>query len=205
MRFASSLPDGRRRGAQAASGRGGGSGVGGASSRLARAPGRDLVVGGRSGVSTRVELGHAALTVAVAAHVLGLVIGLGAVVLVDWYGVAWMAGLRDLSECLRLAQAAHPLIWLGLGLLLVSGIGLSPDLGSTVTWLKQGLVLVLLNNGVALGAQSRRLRTVATATSLQTLPPALRVQLVTSVTVSQVSWWGAVVLGFITAGARSGG
>jgi hypothetical protein len=156
-------------------------------------------------VSTRVELGHAALTAAVAAQVLGLVIGLGAVVLVDWYGVAWMAGLRDLSECLRLAQAAHALIWLGLGLLLVSGIGLSPDLGSTVTWLKQGLVLVLLNKGVALGAQSRRLRTVATATSLQTLPLALRVQLVTSVTVSQVSWWGAVVLGFITAGARSGG
>jgi hypothetical protein len=156
-------------------------------------------------VSTRVELGHAALTVAVAAHVLGLVIGLGAVVLVDWYGLAWMAGLRGLSECLRLAQATHRLIWLGLGLLLVSGIGLSPDLGSTVTWLKQGLVLVLLNNGVALGAQSRRLRTVATATSLQTLPLALRVQLVTSVTVSQVSWWGAVVLGFITAGARSGG
>jgi hypothetical protein len=156
-------------------------------------------------VSTRVALGHAALTVAVAVHVLGLVIGLGAVVLLDWYGLAWLAGLRGLSECLRLAQAAHPLIWFGLGLLLVSGIGLSPDLGSAVVWLKQGLVLVLLNNGVALRAQSRRLKTVSTATSLQALPRALRAQLLASVTVSQVSWWGAVVLGFITSGTRTGG
>lgn len=153
--------------------------------------------------STRVELGHAALTVAVAVHVMGLVIGLGAVLLVDWYGLAWMAGLRTLSECLRLAQAAHPLIWLGLGLLLASGIGLAPDLGSAVVWIKQGLVLVLLNNGVALRAQSRRLRTVSTAGGLRALPRALRAQLVTSVAVSQVSWWGAVVVGFITAGTRS--
>ena len=50
-------------------------------------------------------------------------ISLGAVLLVDWYGLVWMAGLRTLSECLRLAQAAHPLIWLGLGLLLASGSG----------------------------------------------------------------------------------
>jgi sulfur transfer complex TusBCD TusB component (DsrH family) len=154
-------------------------------------------------VSTRVELGHAALTVAVAVHVMGLVLGLGAVVLVDWYGLAWMAGLRSLRECLRLAQAAHPLIWFGLGLLLVSGIGLAADLGSMVAWLKQGLVLVLLNNGVALRAQSRRLKSVSTATSLRALPPAVRAQLIASVAVSQVSWWGAVVIGFITAGIRS--
>jgi hypothetical protein len=155
-------------------------------------------------VSTRVELGHAALTVAVAVHVMGLVVGLGAVLLVDWYGLVWMAGLRTLSECLRLAQAAHPLIWFGLVLLLASGIGLAPDLGSTIVWVKQALVLVLLNNGVALRAQSRRLRTVSTADGLRALPRALRAQLVTSVAVSQLSWWGAAVLGFVTAATRSG-
>ena len=86
-----------------------------------------LLWAGVLGSSTRVELGHAAVTVALAVHVMGLVIGLGAVLLVDWYGLVWMAGLRTLSECLRLAQAAHPLIWLGSGLLLASGIGLAPD------------------------------------------------------------------------------
>jgi hypothetical protein len=90
-----------------------------------------------------------------------------------------------------------------LGLLLVSGIGLAPDLGSAVAWIKQALVLVLLNNGVALRAQSRRLRAVSTAVSLRALPRALRAQLVASVVVSQVSRWGAAVLGFITAGTRS--
>ena len=135
--------------------------------------------------STRVELGHTAFTVAVAVHVMGLVIGLGAVLLVDWYGLVWMAGLRTLSECLRLAQAAHPLIWFGLGLLLASGVGLAPDLGSTVAWIKQVLVLVLLNNGVALRAQSRRLRTVSTAEGLSGLPHGVKAQLVTAVAVSQ--------------------
>ena len=72
-----------------------------------------------------------------------------------------------------------------------------------VVRIKQVLVLVLLNNGVALRAQSRRLRTVSTAPGLRALPRALRAQLVTSVAVSQVSWWGAVIVGFITAGTRS--
>jgi hypothetical protein len=162
-----------------------------------------LLWAGALAASTRLELGHAALTVTVALHVLGLVIGLGAVLLVDWYGLVWMAGLRTLSECLRLAQAAHPLIWFGLGLLLVSGIGLAPDLGSTVAWVKQGLVLVLLNNGVALRAQLRRLGSVSTAPRLGALPHALRVQLVTSVAVSQASWWGAAIVGVITAHRRT--
>ena len=46
-----------------------------------------LLWAGVLGVSTRVELGHAALTVAVAVHVMGLVIGLG-----DsswWTGTGW--------------------------------------------------------------------------------------------------------------------
>jgi hypothetical protein len=64
-------------------------------------------------------------------------------------------------------------------------------------------VLLLLNNGVALRAQSRRLRTVSTAPSLRALPRVLRAQLIASVAVSQVSWWGAVVVGFLSAGARS--
>ena len=46
--------------------------------------------------STRVELGHAALTVVVAVHLMGLVIRLGAVLFVDWYGLVSMAGLRTL-------------------------------------------------------------------------------------------------------------
>ena len=153
--------------------------------------------------STRVDLGHAAFTVAVAVHVVGLVIGLGAVLLVDWYGLVWMAGLRTLSECLRLAQAAHPLIWFGMGLLLVSGVGLAPDLGSPLAWAKQVLVLVLLNNGVALRAQSRRLRSVSAARRLGELPRAVRAQLIAAVAVSQVAWWGAAVVGFVTAGTHS--
>src|SRR4051812_21246249 len=125
-----------------------------------------LLWAGALGASTRVVLDRGAFTVAVALHVLGLVVGFGAVLLVDWYGLAWMAGLRTLPECLRLAQAAHPLIWLGLGVMLVSGVGLAPDLGSATAWTKQVLVLVLLNNGVAVRAQTRRLRSASAARNL---------------------------------------
>jgi hypothetical protein len=154
-------------------------------------------------LSTRVALDHRLVTVMLVVHVIGLVIGLGAVLLVDWYGLVWMAGLRSLSECLRLAQAAHPLIWLGLILLLASGVGLTPDVGSPATWIKQVLVLTLLNNGVALRTHARRLSQVSTARNLRALPRTVRVQLLSTVAVSQAAWWGAAVLGFISASARS--
>lgn len=66
-------------------------------------------------------------------HLLGAVIAFGAVLLVDWYGLVWISGLRTFRETLRVSEAAFPLVWLGLILLLVSGVFLAPDLGAPLT------------------------------------------------------------------------
>jgi hypothetical protein len=162
-----------------------------------------LLWAGVLAVSTRVELGHAALTVAVAVHVMALVIGLGAVLLVDWYGLVWMAGLRPLrASAAGTGDASAHLARLGPTAGIAHRVGPGPGKHGRLD--QAGSGVVLLNNGVALRAQSRRLRTVSTAAGLRALPRALRAQLVSSVAVWQVSWWGAVVFGFITDGTRSG-
>lgn len=43
---------------------------------------------------------------AVDAHILALVLGFGAVMVVDWYGLLWLLGRRGLHESTRLAAAA---------------------------------------------------------------------------------------------------
>lgn len=141
--------------------------------------------------------------VAVGLHLLGLAVALGAVLLVDWHGLVWLAGLRTFRETLRVGEAAHPLVWFGLVLLVASGAFLDPDLGSGWTWLKQVAILALLNNGVyarRLGADLTRLP--ARLRSLDELPAGLRRRLVACLVISQTSWWVAAVVGYCTSVGR---
>ncbi|ACQ79207.1 transposase IS3/IS911 family protein [Beutenbergia cavernae DSM 12333] len=133
------------------------------------------------------------------AHALFLVVGLGAVVALDWHGLLWLVGRRDLGETLRLADAVTPLIWIGVGGLMVSGSLLGPDLSSPMTWAKLVLVLVVALNGVL---------TPATAAQLRALPPSVRPlrvprrvfgRLVLATGVSQAGWLGAAAIGFANA------
>lgn len=141
--------------------------------------------------------------IAVAAHLLGMVVAFGAVLLVDWHGLVWLSGLRTFRDTLRVGEAAHPLVWMGLLLLLVSGAFLGPDLGDPRTWIKQFAVLALVNNGVAvrrLGARLSLLR--PRILTVAELPQRHRVAMIISLTVSQIGWWTAAVLGYLVTVSR---
>lgn len=152
--------------------------------------------------STLISIDGVPLEVAVAFHVLGLVLGLGAVLLIDWAGVAWMVGLRRLSECLRLAELAGPLIWAGIVLLVGSGLFLHPDLGSPLTWMKIAAVLVVVNNGVFADLLDHELRRLPTRATFETLPRQIRLRLMGSAAASQFFWWTAMVIGMIATSGR---
>lgn len=134
------------------------------------------------------SLHHLALFV----HLGSLVLGLGAVLTVDFQAVMWFFGRRTRADVLGLGRGVHALIWAGLVGLLASGTLLGPDFGSTMTRLKLILVLVAALNGLnawaiqlrfsELGGRrpSRRLMVRAAATTV----------------LSQVAWWGAVFIGF---------
>lgn len=136
--------------------------------------------------------------VVLAGHLLGVVVGLGAVLLVDWHGLVWLSGLRTFRDSLRIGEAAHPLVWMGLALILLTGAFLGPDLTEPTTWVKQVAVLALVNNGVAvrrLGARLSLLR--PRILGLAELPGHHRVAMISTLTVSQLGWWTAAVIGYL--------
>lgn len=124
-------------------------------------------------------------------HLAALVVGFGSVLSVDWVALLFMLGRRDFKDLLASAENASVPIWLGYAGLVLSGLVLEPDLHSTITQIKLGLVLVVgLNGLVAVGLHQSLHRRGEMG------PMALGM---VCATVSQVGWWGATVVGFINA------
>lgn len=141
--------------------------------------------------------------VALFVHLMSMAIGFGAVLVIDVYGLLWLAGRRSLAELVELDTAAHTVIAVGVGGLLASGIALQPDLGSPLARLKMVLVLVLMLNGLAaqrflVGLRRR----VAPGTQGASIPWAAFQRGLAAALVSQAAWWGAIAIGFITNATR---
>jgi len=150
-----------------------------------------------AGNSMRVEgLVH---TYALIAHILAMVVSFGAILLVDWHGFLWLLGRRELAETIRLDGVATPLIWGGLAGLLASGAFLDPHLSSVMTDIKLAAVLVLTLNGILLIPLMRRLARLSPTASFRDLTVGQRFHMLSCLTVSQLCWWTAIVIGFINA------
>lgn len=132
------------------------------------------------------------------AHLAALVLGMGAVLSLDWFGLMWMLGRQDLTGLVRAAQVAHTPIWLGLAGLCLSGAFLTPDTGAPLTMVKLVAVLVVALNGLAAATVQRRLLALDGGTP----PRRLLLTAVLVATVSQAGWWTATVVGFINAQPR---
>ena len=135
-------------------------------------------------------------TLAIFGHLIGLVCGFGAVLALDWYGLACLTGRRSPVEAARLSTSLDPLIWGGLFALMATGSLLAPHLSHPLTRVKLAAVLVAGLNGVnARGLRDAvsRLRPSAT---LRELPSRLLWRLFITATVSQLAWWTAIVIGF---------
>lgn len=159
---------------------------------------------GAIAASVPLSPGHLLTRLAIGMHVVGLVIALGPILLIDWYSLVWVAGLRSFRDVMRLAEASHPVIWLGSGLLLASGAFLEPDLHRPLTWVKLGAVLVLLHNGVSVRHLGRSLGRLRSPRRLGDIPRRLRLPMIALFTISQTGWWTAVVIGLTTSFGRHG-
>ena len=136
---------------------------------------------------------------AVASHILAMVVAFGAILLVDWHGFLWLIGRRELAETIRLDGAAGPLIWSGTAVLLFSGALLSPDLSNPLTVVKLAAVLVLMLNGIKLIPLMRRLVVMPPTTTFAALPIGQRIHMLLCLGISQLCWWSAIVIGFVNA------
>ncbi len=145
-------------------------------------------------VAAHIEVDASLERVALFAHLASLVVGFGAVLVLDWCGLQWLLGRRRLAEVTRMATGMHQLIWIGLAGLVLSGILLGPQLGDPLTRVKLALVLVVALNGVQAQDLQRRLEEYDAA------PRSLLLRLMGSAGLSQAGWWGCMVIGFLNSG-----
>jgi hypothetical protein len=125
------------------------------------------------------------------AHFAALILGLGAVMAVDWVALLWVSGRRELDQLLAMAANVAIPIWVGYAGLVFSGLLLEPDLSTPWTRIKLALVLVIGINGVFAAWQHAALQ--------RTGSPRLLVIGAMSAMASQGCWWGATVVGFLSA------
>jgi hypothetical protein len=133
--------------------------------------------------------------VALFLHLAALVLGMGAVLSLDWFGLMWMLGRQDLTALVRAAQVAHAPIWLGLAGLSLSGMLLAPDTSAPLTMVKLVAVLVVALNGLSAATVQRRLL----ALDGRKPPGRLLLTAVVVAMISQAGWWTATVVGFLNA------
>jgi hypothetical protein len=129
-------------------------------------------------------------------HLLSLVVGLGAVVVLDTYGAGCLLNRRSPVLVAQLAASLDPLIWAGLIGLVISGSLLHPSLASPLTWLKLTAVLAVGLNGVNAHGLRTAVAALPASTSLWELPRPVLLRLMTTAGVSQTAWWLAVLVGF---------
>jgi hypothetical protein len=151
-----------------------------------------VAVLGLIALSTQVQVPVWVHPIALFVHLAALVVGLGSVLAVDWYGLLFFARRLPMRAVLVQADRMSPLIWLGLVGLVVSGTFLHPELGSSLTVIKLAAVLLISIVGVLTLATKRQMMRQAFA-----LPRGLLLRGMILAAASQSLWWTAVVIGFL--------
>ncbi|NED99988.1 hypothetical protein [Phytoactinopolyspora halotolerans] len=144
-------------------------------------------------VSQVVPVSETLRDVALFVHLVCVVAGLGSVLVVDWFGLRWQLGHTSLENVVATAGALAIPIWFGLCGLLLSGIFLEPDLSQPATRAKMVFVAIAGLVGVLANGVQRRMSAQPAFRRSRGL---VRAGIVLALA-SQISWWGATVIGFL--------
>ncbi len=138
------------------------------------------------------ELNHVLLFI----HLVSLITGFGAVIVIDTFGLLWILGKVKMSFVTQVANITQRLIWLGYIGLVLTGIPLilMKDTISGLSTLKIFVVLLVGLNGVYLHFIKKAMGEVSDDTPVSNLNK-FRITLASAV--SQAGWWTAIVIGFL--------
>ena len=134
-------------------------------------------------------------------HVVGTVIGFGAVLVADVHGALWMMGRRRREDLIRLMDGLNNLIWGGLFVLCVSGVFLAPNLDLPRTSLKIVCVLIATINGYWAHRLAHQLRDQE-GSSAADIDQRLLIKTMIAGGISQFAWWTCVIVGFLNSSAK---
>lgn len=129
-------------------------------------------------------------------HLISLITGFGAVIVIDTFGLLWMRKTVPLSRVNQTAHITQRLIWIGWTGLVLSGIGLISLKGyiDNLTAIKLFFVALLGLNGIFLHTIKKSFDSVSDSDQIS---PLLFFRISLASTISQLGWWGAVVIGFV--------
>lgn len=129
-------------------------------------------------------------------HVASLAIGFGAVIVIDTFGLLWLFKKVKLELVDNVANITQRLIWLGWFGLVITGTYMIVLKGSisNLTAVKLFFVALLGVNGINLHFLKKSF-----AHYLQTsiIPPVFYFRMGLASAISQLGWWGAIVIGFL--------
>jgi len=130
-------------------------------------------------------------------HLVGVIIGLGAVTVIDTLGFISRKSKSWTQTTIQAHHVTKPLIWLGTLIILGSWIFILNREGVvTITFLKSLLLIIMLLNGVFLSFNiSPKLDKLRNKKVL--LPKKLQIKIAISMIISFLSWWSFVILTFL--------
>lgn len=129
-------------------------------------------------------------------HLSGLVLGFGSVLVTDLYGLLWVRDRVYFPQMVRVSGVTEKFIWTGWGVMVASGIPLLVLKGEVdnLIMVKIFFVVLIGLNGLLL----RRLHAeVQGHEQAQQVPTTVLFRLSFALFVSQVSWWSAMLIGFL--------
>jgi hypothetical protein len=129
-------------------------------------------------------------------HLASLILGVGAVLVSDYYGFRWMQGIIPLSRTVRVVGITEKLIWAGWTGLVITGVPLIILKGEIdeLMIIKFFFVLLVAANGIALHYLRENLKMIQDYEAVPTIVK-FRMGLVSFI--SQLGWWGALLIGFL--------
>lgn len=136
--------------------------------------------------------------VALFGHLISLVLGFGAVLVIDIFGLLWLLKWWGVNLDLlrRVATITQRLIWIGFIGLVITGIPLLAIKGqiSDLTKIKLFLVVLVGLNGIFLHYIKNALDRLGDA--IDQVPANIFFRISLASGISQLGWWGATAIGF---------
>lgn len=127
----------------------------------------------------------------------GLVIGMGAVTVIEALGFLGQRSGYWTEATIRTHKVTKPLIWLGLGLATVGGVWTYRQIGiSMYTSLHLGLLVLMLLNGsfLTFWISPRLLERERRGQSQALLPKSWKTAITFSFLISVATWWSALLI-----------
>lgn len=146
-----------------------------------------------------IETNHALLFI----HLISLIVGFGSVIVIDTFGFLWLLKKVKLTFVNRVANVTQPLIWIGWSGLVLTGIPLilMKESISGLSTIKIFLVLMVGLNGIFLHFIKKSMDGI---TDDSILPNIIKFRITLATFISQIGWWGAIIIGFLNNKLKEG-